>query len=475
MKVLLTGSTGYIGRRLEDKLLEDSSITLRLFVRNRRKIMEQVRTKAEIAEGDTFDLESLKNALQGIDIAYYLVHSMHARTDFQQLERISAENFLSACIQSGVKRVIYLSGLGKKEKASKHLKSRLLTGEILSSQPDKIQTIWLRAGIIIGSGSGSFEILYHLVQRLPVMVTPKWVRKKAQPVAVSDVIQYLVKAKEIKLKENLIVDIGKEIMTLEQMLLQTGDVLGLKRFIIPLPAWIPEISAYWLLLFTPTPYAFAREFIEALKSDALSQNDNARQYFSEILLLTFKEAVKQALEEIEDSSVISRWCDSSAGEVCDIKGQDNISTAILTDKKVYHFKSIPQEKVFSSIMTIGGERGWFKYNILWEIRGLIDKLVGGYGISRGRRDERELRIGDCLDFWKVLDIKQNHRLLLLAQMKVPGKAWLEFILEPGVMIQTAYFQPKGIWGRLYWYLVLPFHFFVFRDLAESIIKRAKTL
>lgn len=471
----MTGSTGYIGRRLNEKLLEDPTIKLRLFVRSNRKVREQIRAKAEVLEGDTFDLESLQKALHDIDVAYYLVHFMRARADFQQLERISAENFLKASIESGVKRIIYLSGLGTKEKAGKYLKSRILTGEILSSQPKKVQTIWLRAGTIIGSGSASFEILYYLVRRLPVMVTPRWVRIKTQPVAVNDVLQYLIRSKELSFNGNLVVDIGDKIMTVEQMLLQSAEVFGLKRRIIPLPAWIPEISAYWLLLFTPTPYVVAKEFIETLKSDALIQNDNARQYFPEIRLLPFKEAVKQAVDEIEHNTMISRWCDSSAGEICDIIGQDDTAGAKLIDKQVYHFKNISQEKVFSSILSLGGERGWFKYNILWEIRGFIDKLAGGYGITRGRRDEHELHIGDCLDFWKVVDIKKNKRLLLSAQMKVPGKAWLEFILMPGTMIQTAYFQPKGIWGKLYWYLVLPFHFFVFRDLAEGIVRRAETL
>ncbi|HLC15024.1 MAG TPA: NAD(P)H-binding protein, partial [Thermodesulfovibrionia bacterium] len=293
MNILLTGATGYIGRRLEERLPDDPDVRLRLFVRNKNKVREHVRPKAEIVEGHTFDNELLGKAVQDIDTAYYLIHSMRS-ADFQQLERISAERFLQACVKAGVKRIVYLSGLGRREKAGRHLLSRISTGEILSSQPEKIQTIRFRAGAIIGAGSGTFEILYHLVKRLPVMVTPKWVRLKTQPVAVSDVLKYLVMAKDVSCQENsLVVDIGAETMTVEQMLLQIAEVLGLKRRIIPLPAWIAEISAYWLLLFTPTPYTVAREFIETLKAEPVCQNNNAERYFPEIRLLTFKDAVKQ--------------------------------------------------------------------------------------------------------------------------------------------------------------------------------------
>jgi len=368
---------------------------------------------------------------------------------FQKLERISAERFLQACVKAGVKRIVYLSGLGRREKVGRHLLSRISTGEILSSQPEKIRTIWFRAGAIIGAGSGSFEILYHLVKRLPVMVTPKWVRLKTQPVAVSDVLKYLVRTKDVNCQGNsLVVDIGAETMTVEQMLLQIAEVLGLRRRIIPLPAWIAEISAYWLLLFTPTPYTVAREFIETLKAEPVCQNNNVEKYFPEIRLLTFKDAIKQAIDEIEQNQVISRWCDSSAAEVCDTVGQDYIATAVLTDRKQYRFENVSEAQVFASILSIGSEKGWFKYNILWEIRGLIDKLIGGYGISRGRRDGQQLRTGDCLDFWKVVDLKTNQRLLLAAQMKVPGRAWLEFVIEPGGAADSnSLFSARWILGK----------------------------
>jgi uncharacterized protein YbjT (DUF2867 family) len=472
MKILLTGATGYIGRRLKQELLKDDTISLRLFVRNANKIREHVRKKVEIVEGDTFDKDALKKATHGVDVAYYLIHSMGTKGDYKRLDRISAENFRDACIEGGVKKIIYLGGLGVKETASKHLLSRIETGEILSARPDDIQTIWFRAGVIIGSGSASFEIIRNLVQKLPVMITPKWVWTKTEPIAVTDILRYLKDAKDISVDGNLIVDIGSEIMSFRDMLLKTAKVMKLSRVLVPVPVLTPKLSSYWLILMTPIPFSIASALVEGLKSETVIQNDNARRYFPHITPFSYEEAVRNALREIENRHVISCWCDSSAKEVCDIKHQDDTSQAILVDRKEYSFRSLSPHSVFSSIITIGGHRGWFRYNTLWEVRGLFDKFIGGYGINRGRRDEQDLRVGDSLDFWKVVDLKKDKRLLLVAQMKVPGKAWLEFTIDNNILTQTAYFYPKGLWGRLYWYLMLPFHYLVFEDIAQSIIKQA---
>jgi uncharacterized protein YbjT (DUF2867 family) len=471
-RVLITGATGYIGRRLKNKLLHIPELQVRVFVRNALKLNEKTRKQVEIVEGDTFDKEKLGRALENIDVAFYLIHSMGADKDFSSLDRTSAENFRDACIAAGIKKIVYLGGLGIKDTASKHLLSRIETGEILSARQDKIVTIWIRAGIIIGAGSKSFEILRNLAQKLPVMVTPKWVTTRTQAIAVDDVLSYLTASIWLENKENIIVDIGSDIMNFKDMMLSAARIMGLRRFIFPLPVLTPKLSSYWLIFFTPVPYKIAAALVEGLKSETVQQNDNAARYFPEITPLSFEDSVRQAVKEIEDEQVISRWCDSSAGEVCDIIYQDDPSSAIIRDRRVVEFENIAPEKVFQAALEIGGKRGWYRYNLLWRLRGAIDKLVGGYGLNRGRRLSGELRVGDALDFWKVADIKTNKRLLLLAQMKLPGKAWLEFVIEDNMLIQTAHFYPQGLFGRLYWYSTLIFHNLVFGDLAEKIVKQA---
>lgn len=480
IKVLLTGSTGYIGRRLKAKLMEDADVQLRIFVRSIKKARESAEKSLEIIKGDTFNKESLKKAAAGIDVAYYLIHSMGSGKNFEQLDRISAENFRNACIEAGVKRIIYLGGLGVKETASKHLLSRIETGEILSAMPLRIQTIWFRAGIIIGSGSASFEIIRNLVQKLPVMVTPKWVSTKTQPIGIGDVLNYLWKAKDRAISGNLMVDIGAEQMSFKEMLERTAEVMpetsSSKRHVIPVPVLTPRLSSYWLVLFTPVPYKVASALIEGLKSETVIQNDNAEKYFPDITPAPFEEVVRRALLTIESNEVISRWCDSSAGEVSDVSHNPHEMTrAIYKDQRIYSFGETAPHKIFTSVKLVGGKNGWFNFDFLWVIRGFIDKLFGGYGINRGRRNDIDLRIGDKLDFWKVVDIKNNNRLLLEAQMKVPGRAWLEFRIEGDNLVQTAYFYPNNLLGKIYWYLTMPFHFFVFRDLARNIIKRAEKI
>ena len=471
-RVLITGATGYIGRRLKNKLMRDPVLQVRVFVRNALKLQEKAKGQVEIVEGDTFNKEKLGQALENIDVAFYLIHSMGADKDFSDLDRRSAENFRDACIAAGVKKIIYLGGLGVKGTASKHLLSRIETGEVLSARQDKIVTVWIRAGIIIGAGSKSFEILRNLAQKLPVMVTPKWVKTKTQSIAVEDVLSYLTASIRLDTRENIIVDIGSDITNFKDMMVSAAKVMGLRRFIFPLPVLTPKLSSYWLIFFTPVPYKIAAALVEGLKSETVQQNDNAARYFPGIKPLSFEDSVRLAIKEIEDEQVISRWCDSSAGEVCDIVDQDDPSSAIIRDRRVVEFGNLAPEKVFRSVLAIGGQRGWYKYNVLWRLRGAMDKMVGGYGLNRGRRESGELRVGDALDFWKVADIRPNKRLLLLAQMKLPGKAWLEFIVENNMLVQTAHFYPQGVLGRLYWYSTLAFHNLVFQDLAEKIVKQA---
>lgn len=472
MKVLLTGSTGYIGRRLKQILLNDENIELKLFVRNKKSVSSMDK-KIEIIEGDTFNNESLKEALKDVEVAYYLIHSL-SNENYKDLDKISAQNFLDVAALCGVKRIIYLGGLGvKNENTSEHLLSRIETGEILSSNKN-VQTIWFRAGVIIGSGSASFEIIRNLTEKLPVMTTPKWVDTKAQPIAVSDVLSYLHNGLYLNEKENLIVDIGSEQLSYKNMMLKTAKVLGLKRYLITLPFMSINLSSYWLNLFTPVPFTVAKALIEGLKSEVIIQNDHAKKYFPNITPISYEEAVKNAIKEIEENQVISRWNDKGDG-VWEKNAQNEISKAVFIDRKEVDISNLEASKVYQSFIGIGGENGWFDFDFLWELRGIIDKLIGGVGLKRGRRSQCDLRISDCLDFWKVVDLKKDERLLLYAQMKVPGEAWLEFKIKDNKLIQSAYFYPKGVLGRLYWYALVPLHYFVFNNMIKSIIKKAKNL
>jgi len=472
MKILLTGSTGYIGRRLLNRLLKESGADIRLLVREPEAINDFSKMDVETIQGDTFNKDALKKALHNIDTAYYLIHSMGSKHgDYAELDRISAENFRDECIVAGVKRIIYLGGLGLKDKTSKHLESRIETGEILSRYPDKIRTVWFRAGVIIGSGGASFEIIKNLVHKLPAMITPRWVDTVTEPVAVDDVIEYLTDSAKLKLKKNIIIDIGCGPMRFRDMLIQAADVFGLKRSVIPVPFFSPKLSSYWLIIITPVPFKIASALIEGLKYETVKQNTNAAVYFPEIKPVSYINALQTAVREVEENEIISRWCDSSGG-ICYRDERNAVSDAVFTNVQDIPLHGIDEAEIFNSLVSIGGNRSWFRYGFLWKLRGLIDKLTGGAGLNRGRRIPHDLRRGDSLDFWKVIDIQKNKRLLLLAEMKLPGRAWLEFVISNGHLIQTAYFNPRGLGGRLYWFLLLPFHIPVFKNMARQIFRHS---
>lgn len=468
MNVLLTGAAGYIGRRLKHRLLKEGDLKLRLFVKRNQEVKPH--PNVEVAQGNTFDKESLEAALKGIDTAYYLIHSMESK-NYRELDRQSAQNFLDACIENGVKRIVYLGGLGEKESASEHLLSRIETGEILSSRPERIQTLWFRAGVIIGSGSASFEIIRNLVEKLPFMITPKWVNTLCQPSAERDVIEYLAQAAKLQERANAIIDIGSETMSYKNLLLGYARAVGLKRTLLPVPFFSPKLSSYWLTLMTPVPYSVASALIEGLKSEVVVKNDHAAKLFPAIHPMRYDEAVKAAVEEIKNTQILSRWSDAS-GEAWEVD-HSALAEAVFTDRQVMALEGIDAKRVFAVFCSVGGENGWFGYEQLWKMRGIIDKLFGGYGLSRGRRDPKTLRIGDSIDFWKVVDLQEDKKLLLYAQMKLPGKAWLEFLIKEGKLYQTAYFYPHGLVGRLYWYAMLPFHLFIFKGMAKNLVKKAQ--
>lgn len=470
MKVLVTGASGYIGRRLKQRLLDDPAVSLRLLVRDARRVTPAVARQVEVVEGSTFEHEALERALAGIETAYYLIHSMGGGADYRERDRTSAENFRRAAVRQGVKRIVYLGGLGEKESASEHLLSRIETGEILSAEPEKVQCLWFRAGVIIGSGSASFEIIRNLVQKLPLMVTPVWVQTMAQPIGVHDVIRYLDAARKLQTEKSLVIDIGAEQMSYRQMMLKTAEVMGLKRVILAVPLLTPRLSSYWLGLFTPVPVRIARALIEGLRSEVVRQNDLADTLF-DFRPEPFAVAVKRALEEIERDQVLSRWSDSG-GEAWERGGADAVADALFVDRRRLPLGGIPKARLFEAFTAIGGEQGWFAYGFLWRLRGAADKLLGGAGLNRGRRSRGALRLGDSVDFWRVVDLVEEERLLLYAQMKLPGRAWLEFRIEGEALVQSAYFYPYGVWGRLYWYLMLPFHHLIFADMARQLLRRA---
>lgn len=471
MRVLLTGASGYIGRRLKAKLNEEKDITLRLLSRNKKSFSPRTIETTEIVEGDAFDKDVLKKALSGVDVAYYFLHSL-SESDYKEKDKILAQSFVDVAAECGVKRIIYLGGLGvKNEHTSKHLLSRIETGEILSSNP-KVQTLWFRAGVVIGSGSSSFEIIRNLTEKLPIMTTPKWVSTMAQPIAIDDVVSYLCAGLRLENEENLVIDIGTKAQSYRDMMLDTAKALGLKRILIPVPFMSINISSYWLILFTPVSFAVAKELIEGLKSEVVIQNDLAKKYFPQIKPMDYISAVKKAVKEIEHNQVISRWNDTS-GHIWEKDHSRALETALFVDRKERDLNGLSHDAVYKSFTSVGGDNGWFHYDFLWEMRGWIDKLLGGVGLQRGRRDACDLRMGDCLDFWKVVDIQKDERLLLYAQMLIPGNAWLEFRIKDDKLIQSAYFYPRGVWGRLYWYILIPIHHFVFSSLADSILKKAK--
>ncbi|HTZ18570.1 MAG TPA: SDR family oxidoreductase [Dissulfurispiraceae bacterium] len=471
MNILLTGATGYIGRRLLLRLRQEPEVSLRVLVRNARKLNQADVGDAKIIEGDTFKCASLVRALKDVDVAYYLINLTGAGRNFNKLERQSAEIFRETCIEFGVKRIIYLSGLGDLDKASPQLRTKLEAGMILSERPHRIQTIWLRSGLTIGSGSMTFEMIEGMLRHQPVMVLPAWTRIKTNPAFITDVVEYLCQAKDLSLECSSVIDIGSDPMTYRQMIETMGNRMGVHRPMIDIPFDFPRLSAYWLSLFTTVPYRIASVVVSGIRSGYLIDFDVSESCFPDITPVPFDEAVRRAFIKVETDQVVSRWCDSSAGEVCDVT-TDESASARYKDEVRGSFGSLAPAAVFAAVKSVGGKTGWFTFGFLWKVRGLIDKLFGGYGMTRGRRAESELRVGDKVDFWEVVDLQEDNRLLLEAQMMVPGRAWLEFTIRGTDLVVTAYFMPRGLWGKIYWYSLIPSHYFVFRDLINSIIKKA---
>ncbi len=471
MKILVTGTTGYIGKRLIPILLELGH-ELICCVRDINRVPQTLikHPKVAIIEVDFLKEESLKAIPKDIDLSYYLIHSMSSSVEtFETLEKQCAVNFKKRLEQTKVKQVIYLSGIVNDNQLSKHLQSRYKVEQLLQSQMYKLTTF--RAGIIVGSGSASFEIIRDIVEKLPVMITPKWVNTKCQPIAIRDVLSFLTKAIHHPKVGNKSFDIvGPDILTYKQMMLQFGDVRKLKRYILTVPVMTPKLSSYWLFFITATSYKLAISLVDSMKVEVIGKPNNINELLG-ITPIAYKQAVKKAFQKIEQNSIISSWKDSLVSG----RFNKNISQYIEVPEfgcfKDTKKRSIKNEaQTITRIWSIGGQNGWYYGTILWKLRGFIDVLVGGIGLRRGRRHPSELQAGDALDFWRVLyaDNKEK-RLLLFAEMRLPGEAWLEFRIDNNILTQKATFRPKGLWGRLYWYAVLPFHGLIFNGMINKIV------
>ncbi len=473
-KILLTGATGYVGGRLLP-LLESAGQSIRCLTRNPERLRGGVAPTTEVVAGDVFDAESLDRALDGIDTAYYLVHSMGATGDFEELDRRAARFFADACTRSGVSKIIYLGGLGNPDhELSKHLRSRQEIGNILRSSSAAV--IEFRASIIIGSGSLSFEMIRALVERLPVMICPKWVQVLAQPIAIEDVLAYLVQALELSEDESIVFEIGgPDRLSYGQIMQCYARLRGLRRWMIPVPLLTPYLSSLWLGLITPVYSRIGRKLIESLRNPTLVSNNLAERYFS-IRPMTTEQAIERALRNEDFEFSHTRWSDavSSAGEPKSWAGVRFGSRIVDSRTRIV---DVPVERAFEPIQRIGGQTGWYYADSLWRLRGFVDLLAGGVGTRRGRRHPVDLRVGDTIDFWRVEWFEPNRRLRLRAEMKLPGRAWLEFETIPVAsgkteIRQTAIFDPVGLSGLAYWYLLYPLHALIFKGMLNRIGRQA---
>ena len=471
MKILLTGATGYIGKRLLPVLVEQGHEVI-CCVRDisRFNPPSSLKPKIKIIQIDLLDKDSLSKIPLDIDAAYYLVHSMSASSNYKSLEQQSAINFKNALNNTTAQHVIYLSGITNEIELSEHLESRKIVEDELNTGNYSLTT--LRAGIIIGSGSSSFEIIRDLVEKLPIMVAPKWLNTKCQPIGIADVIKILSKTLLNKTTYNQNFDIGgPDILTYKAMLLEFANVRNLKRQIYTVPVMTPKLSSYWLYFVTSTSYKLAVALVHSMKVEVICRKNNLNKILN-IKPIKYHKALKNAFAKIEKNQIMSSWKDAyiSSGINSHISEFIRVPTfGCFIDQRKQKFKI--RENCIDKIWKIGGQNGWYHSNILWEIRGYLDKLFGGVGLRRGRTNPDALQVGDALDFWRVLYAdKQEGRLLLFAEMKLPGEAWLEFKIVGNQLEQTATFRPLGVWGRLYWYAVFPFHGILFRGMLNKLTK-----
>lgn len=476
--LLITGATGYVGGRLLERL-SNKSLRLRAMARKPEGLRDRWGGSVEVKAGDVLDPASLPDVLEGVDTAYYLIHSMGGGGDFEAKEAESARNFGNAARDAGVKRIVFLGGLADERRGlSPHMRSRQQTGRIL--RESGVPVIEFRASIILGAGSLSFEMIRALVQRLPIMITPKWVHVEAQPIAIEDLIAYLVQALDLEEAKSGIYEIGgADVVSYKEIMKVYARARGLTRCFVPVPVLSPHLSSLWLGLVTPLFARVGKKLIESVTHPSVIQHPAAKGRFS-VEPCGVEQAIRQALEEEDRGYALTRWSDSlSSGNTLQTWAGVRFGTR-LVDSRVQECH-IPPERVFQAVEKIGGTTGWYYADFLWKIRGAMDELAGGVGMRRGRRHPTRLRVGEVVDCWRVESIEPGSRLRLRAEMKLPGRAWLEFEMEPdddpnaARLRQTAIFDPKGLSGLLYWYGIFPLHGLIFKGMLEGIFKEARLL
>ena len=472
MRVLVTGATGYVGGRLLQRLLERTDLDVRVLVRDAERARGRGwPARVRVMEGDLMEPASLDSALEGVDVAYYLVHSMHGEGDFAEADRAAARNFVRAA--GHVRQVIYLGGILPEANGagpgSEHLESRAEVGRILR---EALPTTELRAGPIIGGGSASFEMVRYLTERLPAMIAPRWILNEVQPIGIRDALAYLVAA--LGREDTLgVIDIGTDPLTFRGMMTEYARVRGLPRVIVPVPVLAPKLAGLWVGLVTPIPNRLALPLVEGVVRPVLGDTSRARSLFPKIEPMPYREAVRRAIARTDAGEVVTRWS---------VSGDSNDPRVRLIDREGVvrevrtRLVDAPQNAVFRAFSSLGGERGWRVWEWLWSIRGLLDQMVGGPGLRRGRRAPEHLYPGEALDFWRVEEYRPAHLLRLRAEMKVPGKAWLQFEAIPEGertrLVQTAFFAPTGFLGWLYWYGIYPLHAVIFSAMVDALARDA---
>jgi uncharacterized protein YbjT (DUF2867 family) len=470
---LVTGATGYVGGRLVREL-EARGETVRCLARRPEFLEVRVGHGTEVVRGDVLDPESLTRPMAGVEVAYYMIHSMASAGDFEREDRQAALNFAAAARRAGVRRIVYLGGLGREPGLSRHLRSRQEVGRIL--RESGVPTVELRASIIIGSGSLSFEMIRALVQKLPVMITPRWVSQPAQPLAIEDLIAYLVSAAHVELSESVVVEIGgADCVSYMDIMKEFGRQRGLRRFMIRVPVLSPRLSSLWLGLVTPVYARVGRELVDSIRNTTTVDDGSARRLFPDVRPRGIREAIARALLNEDREFAVTRWSDALSSGAAPPQWGGAVFGSRIVDSRSVRVSRAPHE-TFALVRRIGGDTGWYYGNWLWRLRGFLDLLVGGVGVRRGRRDPENLVPGDALDFWRVEAIEPDRLLRLAAEMKLPGRAWLQFEVEPhgegSVLSQTAIFDPLGLFGLIYWYGLYPLHQLVFggtmRGISEAL-------
>jgi uncharacterized protein YbjT (DUF2867 family) len=476
--VLVTGATGYIGGRLVAPLL-DAGYRVRCMVRDPLRLQGRSwASKVEIVAGDVLSPDTLLPALSGVDFAYYLIHSMMGGADFHEKDVLAARNFAQAAHKAGVQRLIYLGGLGDEQsELSEHLRSRQETGAALREAG--IPVTEFRAAVIVGSGSLSFEMIRYLTERLPAMICPRWVYTRTQPIAINNVLAYLVAALNAPESSGQIIEIGgADVVTYGGMMEGYARARSLKRWMLPVPVLTPRLSSYWVHLVTPIPAAIAQPLIQGLRNENIVRDDSARQIFPNIQPMNYQSAVELALQQLNAGNIETAWSDAL------VTSQGDAKPVVLTTQEGMILEqrqmvvTASSAEVYRIFTGLGGERGWLYMNWAWRVRGAVDRLVGGVGLRRGRRDPDDVRVGDALDFWRVEAVEGDRLLRLRAEMKVPGRAWLQFQVRSQdsgcTLTQTALFAPKGLFGLVYWYGLYPIHGLIFSGMIRKIAQQAET-